>query len=76
MARIQHTESTVSAAVRGALTGFVLAAVATVGLATAAGGTAGGTPMVEVRVGAATVDLASGPAVIPFLHTAPARPAA
>lgn len=79
MARLQHTESTFSATVRGALTGFVLAAVATVGLAAATGSAPGGTPggtVVELRVDTAKVEVASATPVIPFLHSAPVRPAA
>lgn len=74
MARFQHTESTFSAAIRGALTGFVVAAIATVGLATASDGTLGGT-MVELRVDA-SAEVAAVTPTIPFLHSAPVRPAA
>jgi hypothetical protein len=77
MARLQRpSESTVSAAVRGALTGFVVAAVATVCLARAAEEMSGGTPTVELRLDTAPLELASGTPVIPFQHSVPVRPAA
>lgn len=77
MARLQrNSENTLSAAVRGALTGFVVAAVATVCVARAAEEMSGGTPMVELRLDTASLELASGTPIVPFQHPVPVRPAA